>query len=136
MWGYRKKFGYHLALGAVAMACIAASPSRAADKITLGTVGQPAANLWPVLIAVDKGFFTAEDLQTDNIVFVQSSAALIQQVAAGSLNVAISAGLADPVRAVSMGAPISILRIDVQAPPYDLVAKPEIASLKDLKGKL
>ena len=28
------------------------------------------------------------------------------------------------------------MRIDVQAPPYDLVAKPNIASMKDLKGKL
>jgi ABC-type nitrate/sulfonate/bicarbonate transport system substrate-binding protein len=35
-----------------------------------------------------------------------------------------------------MGASISILRIDVQSPPYDLVVKPSIASLKDLKGKL
>jgi NitT/TauT family transport system substrate-binding protein len=45
-------------------------------------------------------------------------------------------GLADPVRAVSMGAPISVVRIDVQAPPYDLVAKPTIAGMKDLKGKV
>ena len=135
MWGYRKKASHHLALAAVALTCLAAPPSLAAEKITLGTVGQPAANLWPVLIAVDKGFFAAEDLQAD-IVYVQSSAALIQQVAAGSLFVAISAGLADPVRAVSMGAPISILRIDVQSPPYDLVAKSDIASLRDLKGKL
>jgi ABC-type nitrate/sulfonate/bicarbonate transport system substrate-binding protein len=48
----------------------------------------------------------------------------------------VQTGLADPLRAVGMGAPISIVRIDVQAPPYDLVAKPNIASMKDLKGKL
>jgi NitT/TauT family transport system substrate-binding protein len=135
MWGYRKKAGHYLALAAFALTCLADPPSRAAEKITLGTVGQPAANLWPVLIAADKGFYTDEDLQAD-IVYVQSSAALIQQVAAGSLGIAISAGLADPIRAVSMGAPISLLRIDVQSPPYDLVAKSSIASLKDLKGKL
>ena len=35
-----------------------------------------------------------------------------------------------------MGAPISIVRIEVQAPPYDLVAKPSIKSMKDLKGKI
>jgi len=74
-------------------------------------------------------------LQVD-IVYVQSSAALVQQVTAGSLGVSISTGLADPLRAVGMGAPISIVRIEVQAPPYDLVAKPSITSIKELKGKL
>jgi ABC-type nitrate/sulfonate/bicarbonate transport system substrate-binding protein len=71
-----------------------------------------------------------------DLVYVQSSAALVQQVTAGSLGVGISTGLADPLRAVGMGAPISIVRIDVQAPPYDLVAKPSIKSMKDLKGKI
>jgi NitT/TauT family transport system substrate-binding protein len=60
----------------------------------------------------------------------------VQQVTAGSLAVSISTGLADPLRAVGMGAPISIVRIEVQAPPYDLVAKPTIKSIKDLKGKV
>ena len=70
------------------------------------------------------------------MVFIQSSAALVQQVAAGSLDIGTQTGLADPVRAVSMGAPIAVVRIDVQAPPYDLVAKPSIAGMKDLKGKV
>lgn len=136
MWGHHPiKFRHRVTLAALALVCLAVAPSRAAEKITLGTVGQASANLWPSLIAIDKGYFAAEGLQVD-MAYIQSSAALIQQVAAGSLSIGISAGLADPVRAVSMGAPISIMRIDVQAPPYDLVAKPTIASLKDLKGKL
>ena len=109
--------------------------ARAAERVTLGSVGQASANLWPALIAIDKGFYAAEDLNVD-IVYVQSSAALVQQVAAGSVGVSISTGLADPLRAVGMGAPISIVRIEVQAPPYDLVAKPNIAGLKELKGKV
>ena len=109
--------------------------ARAAERVTLGSVGQASANLWPALIAIDKGFYAAEDLNVD-IVYVQSSAALVQQVTAGSVGVSISTGLADPLRAVGMGAPISIVRIEVQAPPYDLVAKPSIASMKELKGKL
>ncbi|HZC54540.1 MAG TPA: ABC transporter substrate-binding protein [Xanthobacteraceae bacterium] len=119
----------------IVMAGLPAAPAGAAEQITLGTIGQASANIWPVLIALDQGFYTAEDLKVD-IVYVQSSAALVQQVTAGSLPVGISAGLADPLRAVGMGAPISIMRIDVQAPPYDLVAKPSIASIADLKGKL
>jgi ABC-type nitrate/sulfonate/bicarbonate transport system substrate-binding protein len=109
--------------------------ARAAERVTLGSVGQASANLWPALIAIDKGFFAAEDLNVD-IVYVQSSAALVQQVTAGSVGVSISTGLADPLRAVGMGAPISIVRIEVQAPPYDLVAKPSIARMKELKGKV
>ena len=35
-----------------------------------------------------------------------------------------------------MGAPIAIVRIEVQAPPYALVAKPNITTMKDLKGKV
>jgi NitT/TauT family transport system substrate-binding protein len=120
---------------AIALAGLSAARAGATEQITLGNVGQASANIWPVLIALDQGFYTAEDLKVD-IVYVQSSAALVQQVTAGSLPVSISTGLADPLRAVGMGAPISIARIEVQAPPYDLVAKPGIASIADLKGKL
>jgi NitT/TauT family transport system substrate-binding protein len=124
----------HAVLSAVVLACLAAPAARAAE-VTLGTVGQASANLWPELIALDKGFFAAEDLQVD-LVYIQSSAALVQQITAGSLGIGIQTGLVDPLRAVGMGAPIAVVRIDVQAPPYDLVAKPTIASMKDLKGKV
>src|ERR1700724_651676 len=63
-------------------------------------------------------------------------AALVQQIAAGSLGIATQTGLADPLRAVGMGAPIAVVRIDVQAPPYALVAKPGITNMKELKGKV
>jgi NitT/TauT family transport system substrate-binding protein len=130
----RAKSRRFVAFSVIVLACLAA-PAARAETLTLGTVGQASANLWPELIALDKGFYAAEDLQVD-IVFIQSSAALVQQIAAGSLVMGTQTGLADPVRAVSMGAPISVIRIDVQAPPYDLVAKPTIAAMKDLKGKV
>ena len=124
----------HAALSAVVLACLAAPAARAAETVTLGTVGQASANLWPELIALDQGFFAAEGLQVD-LVYVQSSAALVQQVAAGSLGIAAQTGLADPLRAVGMGAPIAVVRIDVQAPPYDLVAKPGITNMKRAQGQ-
>ncbi len=123
------------ALSAVVLAGLAAQVARAAEPVTIGSVGQASANLWPELIALDKGFFAAEGLQVD-IVYVQSSAALVQQLAGGSLGIATQTGLADPLRAVGMGAPIAVVRIDVQAPPYDLVAKPNITNMKELKGKV
>ena len=123
------------ALSAVVLACLAAQAARAAETVTLGTVGQASANLWPELIALDQGFFAAEGLQVE-LYYVQSSAALVQQITAGSLGIATQTGLADPLRAVGMGAPIAVVRIDVQAPPYALVAKAGITNMKELKGKV
>src|ERR1700692_556833 len=123
------------ALSAVVLACLAAPAARAAELVTLGSVGQASANLWPELIALDQGFYAAEGLQVD-IVYIQSSAALVQQIAAGSPGIATQTGLADPLRAVGMGAPIAVVRIDVQAPPYALVAKAGITNMKELKGKV
>ncbi len=109
--------------------------AEAAETVTVGTVGQASANLWPVFIGLNKGFFAAEDLKID-VVYVQSSAQLVQQITAGSLDICMSTGLVDPMRAIGMGAPIAIVRVEVQAPPYALMAKPSIKSLKELKGKV
>jgi ABC-type nitrate/sulfonate/bicarbonate transport system substrate-binding protein len=113
---------------------IGAPAAQAAEAITLGTVGQASANLWPIFIGLDKGFFAAEDLKPD-LVFIQSSAALSQQLTAGSLDVALSTGLADPIRAIDKGAPVALLRIEMQAPPYSLIGKPSLKGLVELKGK-
>ena len=48
----------------------------------------------------------------------------------------MSTGLVDPIRAIDKGAPIAIVRLEAQSPPYALVAKSTIKSLKDLKGKV
>jgi ABC-type nitrate/sulfonate/bicarbonate transport system substrate-binding protein len=88
-----------------------------------------------VFIGLNKGFFSAEDLKVD-VVYVQSSAGLVQQITAGSLHICMSTGLVDPLRAIGMGAPIAIARVEVQAPPYALLAKPAIKALKELKGKV
>jgi NitT/TauT family transport system substrate-binding protein len=111
------------------------APAGAAETVTVGTVGQASANLWPVFIGINKGFFAAEDLKVD-IVYVQSSAQLVQQITAGSLDICMSTGLVDPLRAIQMGASIAVVRVEVQAPPYALLAKPNIKSLKELKGKV
>jgi NitT/TauT family transport system substrate-binding protein len=124
------------AVVALTLAVLApAMPGRAADAVTIGTVGSASANLWPVFIGLTRGFFAAEDLKVE-IIYVQSSANLIQQLTAGSLDITMSTGLVDPIRAIDQGAGIAIVRFEAQVPPYALVAKPAIAGLKDLKGKL
>ena len=67
--------------------------------------------------------------------FAPSSTAIAQQVAAGSTNLTVGSGIVDPIRAIEKGAPIAIWRVDMQAPPYALLAKPAIKSIKELKGK-
>ena len=110
------------------------APVHAADGVTIGTVGSASANIWPVFIGLNKGFFAEQDIKVD-LVYVQSSAQMIQQLTSGSLDVTMSTGLVDPIRAIEKGSPIAIVRLESQSPPYALVAKPGIKALKDLKGK-
>jgi ABC-type nitrate/sulfonate/bicarbonate transport system substrate-binding protein len=120
---------------AAVLATLAAAPSHAADSVTVGTVGSASANLWPVFISLDKGFFAERNLKVD-IVYVPSSAQVIQQLTSGSLDVTMSTGLVDPIRAIEKGSPIAIVRLEAQSPPYALVAKPSIKSYAELKGKV
>jgi ABC-type nitrate/sulfonate/bicarbonate transport system substrate-binding protein len=129
-------FGWRVARWLLLVAALLHTPAaRAADTISVGTVGSASANLWPVYIGIQKGFFEEAGLKVD-IIYVQSSAALVQQLAAGSLDICMSTGLVDPIRAIDQGAAISIVRFEAQAPPYALVAKSSIKSMKDLKGKV
>jgi NitT/TauT family transport system substrate-binding protein len=107
----------------------------AADVISVGSVDATSANLWPLHIAAKNGYFDAANLKID-LVFSQSNASVIQQLAAGSYSVAPSAGMVDPIRAIDKGAPVALVRIVIQAPPYALLARHEIKKIEDLKGKI
>src|SRR5262245_36359861 len=79
--------------------------------------------------------FTAANVKVD-LIYIPASANAIQQLAAGSLDMSFSTGLVDPIRAAEQGAGLAIARFEIQAPPYALIAKSSIKSLKDLKGKV
>jgi len=121
--------------GALVAWALLGAPAYGADAVTLISVGSSSANGWPSYVAVEKGFFAAANIAPD-VVYAQSNAAVIQQVAAGSANVSTNSGLVDPIRAIEKGAPLALIRIEVQVPPYSLLAKPGIKSMKELKGKL
>jgi NitT/TauT family transport system substrate-binding protein len=118
----------------IAAILVAAPAARAMDTVAVGSVDATSANLWPLHIAINNGYFEAENLKID-LVFAQSNASVIQQLAAGSYNVAPSAGMVDPIRAIDKGAPVALVRIVIQAPPYALLARPEIKKIEELKGK-
>ena len=103
--------------------------------MTIGTVGSASANLWPVYIGLKKGFFAAEDLKLD-IVFVaverRAGAAACRRLARHRH--VDRAGRSDPRH--RQGAPIAIVRLEVQAPPYALVGQAGIKTLEELKGKV
>src|SRR5262252_7338399 len=110
------------------------SPTEAAETVIAGGVSSGSTNLWPIHIGIRKGFFQAADIRID-LVFAQSNANVIQQLAANSINVSVGSGLVDPIRAVEKGAPVALIRIETQKPPYALLAQPAIKSMADLKGK-
>src|SRR6478672_8406465 len=92
----------------LAGAAMALAPQARAETVTVGLVGAVSSTHWPVYIGLTKGYFAAEDL-TPDLVFIQSSAALVQQLTGGSLDLALSTGLADPIRA-HKGSPVAIVR--------------------------
>jgi ABC-type nitrate/sulfonate/bicarbonate transport system substrate-binding protein len=108
-------------------------PAHASDKIVGGTLGGQAP-LWPFYIAAHKGFFAAENIDVE-INFAQSGAAVTQQLTAGSLDVALSVGITDPIHAIDKGAALALIRIVGKTAPYVLIAKPGLKTIADLKGK-
>jgi ABC-type nitrate/sulfonate/bicarbonate transport system substrate-binding protein len=120
---------------AVIAVLLGAPPAWATEPIVVGSVGSASANLWPVTVGINKGFFAAEDIKVD-LVFVQANAGVIQQLTVDAVNVSVGSGLVDPIRAVDKGAPLAIVRIEMQKPPYALLAKRAIKSIKDLPGKI
>ena len=118
----------------LASALLPASPTEAAERIVVGVTGTPTALAWPFYIAIEKGFFAAQDIAVEKI-FAPSSAAVILQATAGALDMTVEGAFVDVIRAIDKGSPLAIVRILVQTPPYELLARPSIRSLKELRGK-
>jgi ABC-type nitrate/sulfonate/bicarbonate transport system substrate-binding protein len=107
--------------------------AQAADKVIAGSLGGQAP-LWAIYVAVHKGMFAAEGIDLE-LNFAQSGAAVTQQLTGGSLDVALSVGITDPIHAIEKGAPLALVRIVGNAAPYALIGKPGLQSIADLKGK-
>ena len=123
------------AAGAVLVISVSAGlgDAVAATKITAGTVFL-SSTVWTEFVAQAKGYFREQDLEVD-LIATRSSAAAVQQLAAGSLNIA-SSGIPDYLRAIDQGAPIKLFKNQIGTPPYTIYGKKEIKSLAELKGKV
>jgi len=127
-------FGLLGFLATIAVIGLGMPAAVAAETITMVTTGKGSAQQWPIFIAMTKGYM-AEDGVALDLVSAPSSAAAVQQLAAGSANLE-SGGLTDPLLAIDKGAQIAVLRVETQVAPYSLWAKPAIKSIADLRGKL
>jgi NitT/TauT family transport system substrate-binding protein len=88
-------------------------------------------NYGPYLTAIDKGYYTAAGL---NVKLVQASGATsIPGLISGSITFAAAAASAPP--AILKGYKIKIISVNVDSPPYLIVAEKSITSLKGLAGK-
>jgi ABC-type nitrate/sulfonate/bicarbonate transport system substrate-binding protein len=128
------KLAYAAQVMLVGLGLTLAQTAHADDTVEVGLVGAISPTHWPVLIGLKKGYYAAEHLKLD-LIHAQSSGAVLQQLAAGSIDATISAGLVDPIYAIDKGAPIRLVRVEIQLPPYAIEAKPQYKKLEDLRGK-
>jgi ABC-type nitrate/sulfonate/bicarbonate transport system substrate-binding protein len=115
------------------LALCGSPPALALDKITFVATGVGNSADWILYIARVKGFFKDNNIEID-LIGAQSTAAALQQVAAGSGQMG-GGGLTDPLHAIDKGAKLAMLRITQGVPPYTLWAKPNIKNFNDLRRK-
>jgi NitT/TauT family transport system substrate-binding protein len=106
--------------------------AQAASAITFGITSATAFSI-PHYIAEEKKYYEAEGLSVDTIV-AGSAASVLQQLAAGSLNIA-QAATDQTLRAILRGAPIRIVAGAASNAPFRMVAAKGTKGWSDLKGK-
>jgi NitT/TauT family transport system substrate-binding protein len=121
-----------LRLLVVCLAAAGPGPAQAATRITFGITSATAFSI-PHYIAEDKKFFEAEGLDVDTFI-AGSAAGVLQQLAAGSLNMA-QAATDQTLRAILRGAPIRIIAGAASNAPFRMVAAKDVKGWSDLKGK-
>src|ERR1044072_3644584 len=99
-----------------------------------GTVGTPSRGLFefPVVVAMRKGFYKDEGIDVDK---VQMQPALgVKALISGDIDYLLAWGSA--LRAAVTGVPVKAVVGIAGRPLHVLVARPEIKSAKELKGKV
>jgi ABC-type nitrate/sulfonate/bicarbonate transport system substrate-binding protein len=116
---------------AAAPTAASTSPPAPPHTFQLGVVAL-AAYFFPMWIGVDKGFFAEQGLDVEMTTFQTNEA--VAALVSGSLDV-LMCPTDGCITAVSKGAQIKMVNDYLIEAPYDLVAKPEIATVADLRGK-
>jgi ABC-type nitrate/sulfonate/bicarbonate transport system substrate-binding protein len=120
----------YLCMQALWLLLVAAPPVRA-ERVTLAT---PSRGLFefPVVVAMRKGFFKDEGIDVDK---VQMQPALgVKALMTGDVDYLLAWGSA--LRAAVTGVPIKAVVGFADRPLHVLIARPEVKTPKDLKGKI
>jgi ABC-type nitrate/sulfonate/bicarbonate transport system substrate-binding protein len=124
----------HLVAAWLCCVCLhAAPPANAADTIETGLIGAANSVEWPFYIGIQKGFFADAGVTLD-VIYVPTAPGLVQQLAAHSLDI-VDIGVVEPIHAVARGAAVAIIRISGAVSPYEILAKSDIKTIQDLKGR-
>ena len=113
------------------MISLVGNPAPAAERVTIAT---PSRGLFefPVVVAMRKGFYKDEGIEVDKI---QMQPAIgVKALMSGDVDYLLAWGSA--LRAAVSGVPIKAVLGFAGRPLHVLIARPEIKSPKDLKGKI
>jgi NitT/TauT family transport system substrate-binding protein len=113
------------------LACLIAGPVEAKD-INLGWSGIGSWTTLPYVVAKEKGFFDKETLKVQLITF-RGTNLMLTALLAGELDYATI--LPFLTGAASRGLPVRILAAVTKSSSHFMVARPEIESVKGLRGK-
>ncbi|HEY7165372.1 MAG TPA: ABC transporter substrate-binding protein [Candidatus Binatia bacterium] len=104
--------------------------ARAADKITISYSSRSYAFL-PAQIAVAKGFFRDENLEP--VLIQMRSQVTVPALMSGEVNYTLSFG--NILAGAMQGMPFKILAVLTDRPLHHIVARPEIKTIGELRGK-
>src|SRR4029077_15355317 len=114
----------------VLFSLIVSSVSGAAEKITISYSSRTYAFL-PAQVAVAKGFFKDENL--DPVLIQMRSQVTVPALMSGEVNYTLSFG--NILAGAMQGMPFKILAVLTDKPLHHIVARPEIKTIADLRGK-
>jgi ABC-type nitrate/sulfonate/bicarbonate transport system substrate-binding protein len=116
-----------------ALLCIPPVASAAPESITLAVASNTGAN-WPLYVAQSTGLFAKYGL-TVQVVNAGSVASVAQQLVTGAADVG-DVSSTQNVEAIQGGAPIHAVVNRVAKPTYTLIARKDVHTPAELKGKL
>ena len=116
----------------ILIAFLAGGESHAQTKVKIAFAAMNA-RVAPLWVAQDQRFFTKYGIDPE-IIFVRSAPILLAAMASGDIQIGSTGGTALLGAAVG-GADLKILATFAGRVTYDLVARPEIKSPEDLRGK-
>lgn len=130
---YRNRMTGHnpnlTALGAlIFLVCFAAGAEARKVQMAVATFSQ---SILPMVVAQEKGYFREEDLDVELILMTAS----VANMALMGGNVDFISSGPSVVGAIARGAPLKFVFLCFTRPMHWLYAKPEIKSLRELKGK-